>query len=132
MSTVLRWVVLVLVSVLLPLTAVSRSAGGSIGWVNPNASVDWSRLTNIPSTFVPSSHATNHKNGGSDEVGTTTPANGVIPKAASDGTLNPLFIPVSNAAANKAVCVKTASGSLPTAISVCTDAVGGSGTCTCQ
>jgi hypothetical protein len=40
----------------------------------------WVKLTGVPSTFAPSAHAASHKNGGSDEVATATPAANSIPK----------------------------------------------------
>lgn len=49
-----------------------------------------------PSSFAPSAHASSHKNGGSDEVATATPAANAIPKAGAGGTLNAGWIPTLN------------------------------------
>ncbi|MCC6425649.1 MAG: hypothetical protein IT435_02390 [Phycisphaerales bacterium] len=54
-------------------------------WVN--ASVAYSELTGVPSTFAPSAHATSHQHGGADEVATATPGNNAIPKANGSGKL---------------------------------------------
>lgn len=48
------------------------------------AAGDDSRLSNAR---TPTAHATSHKDGGSDEVGTATPAAAAIPKASAAGTL---------------------------------------------
>lgn len=42
---------------------------------------------------TPTAHATSHKNGGSDEIATTTAAAGAIPKAGSDAKLGSTWIP---------------------------------------
>ena len=57
------------------------------------AAVTWDLLTGKPSTFTPSAHAASHRNGGSDEVGTSTPAANAIPKAGSDGKLGTGWLP---------------------------------------
>lgn len=58
-----------------------NSSGGA-------GSVHWDRVTNKPSTFAPSTHAASHRHGGSDEIGTATPAANAIPKANSSGKLD--------------------------------------------
>lgn len=45
---------------------------------------------------TPTAHATSHKNGGSDEVATATPAANAIPKAGAGGTLDAGWIPTLN------------------------------------
>lgn len=67
---------------------------GDKSWVNISAlSIGWSQLTSVPSTFTPSAHASSHKNGGSDEIATATPAANAIPKAGAGGTLGSGWIP---------------------------------------
>jgi hypothetical protein len=75
-------------------TAVDNS-GSSRTDVSIN-SVAWAKLTGVPSTFAPSAHAASHKNGGSDEVATATPAANAIPKAGAGGTLASGWIPTLN------------------------------------
>jgi hypothetical protein len=53
----------------------------------------WSALSGVPSTFTPSSHASTHQNGGSDEVATATPGANAIPKAGAGGTLASGWLP---------------------------------------
>lgn len=51
------------------------------------------RLTNAR---IPAGHASTHKDGGSDEVATATPAASAIPKAGPGGTLDPGWVPTLN------------------------------------
>ena len=52
---------------------------------------------------APSSHATSHQNGGSDEIANSTPGAGVIPKADGSGTLNDWISPATTTTAGKVV-----------------------------
>jgi hypothetical protein len=54
--------------------------------------VDWSFLTGIPVSFVPFPHSATHRNGGTDEVASSTPGANLIPKAGAGGTLAIGFI----------------------------------------
>lgn len=57
------------------------------------AAGDDSRMTN---SRTPTTHATSHQNGGSDEVATATPGANAIPKAGAGGTLAAGWIPTLN------------------------------------
>ena len=60
---------------------------------NMTGALAYSSLSGVPSTFVPSSHASNHKNLGSDEVATATPGANLIVKAEAAGTIALGWIP---------------------------------------
>ena len=70
-------------------TTAQVTESGNLYYTNARAlsAVTWSTMTGIPSSFNPSAHAATHKNGGSDEVSTATPAANAIPKAGSNGQL---------------------------------------------
>lgn len=78
--------------------AVANAVDQTGSYANPSwiTSLAWAKLTGIPSTFAPSAHAASHQNGGSDEVGTSTPAANAIPKAGVGGTLAAGWIPTLN------------------------------------
>lgn len=77
-------------------TALSTWAGSTnittLGTIS-TGTVPWSLLSSVPSTFAPSSHASSHQNGGSDEIATATAAANAIPKAGAGGTLSTGWIP---------------------------------------
>lgn len=56
-------------------------------------SIDWAKLTGVPSTFAPATHAASHQHGGADEIATATPGANAIPKAGLGGTLASGWIP---------------------------------------
>ena len=62
-------------------------------------------------TATPTAHAATHRNGGSDEIATATPAAGAIPKAGSGGTLSAGWLPAAQPSAiggvNSADCSGT-------------------------
>jgi hypothetical protein len=59
-----------------------------------SATNTWTPIEITTAADLPT-HASRHKNGGNDEVGTATPGANVIPKAGSDGTLASGFLPVA-------------------------------------
>jgi len=79
-----------------------------------------SALSGYPSTWTPSAHASSHRYGGADLVGTATPAANAIPMAGSGGTLAAGWIPTLNqnttgTAAGLSTTLAVASGGTGTA-----------------
>jgi hypothetical protein len=71
------------------------SVFGRTGVVVPaNGDYAYGQLSGVPSTFAPSAHAAAHKNGGTDEVATATPATNSIPKTGGLSTLALGWIPI--------------------------------------
>lgn len=73
-----------------------------------------SGLTGYPSSFTPSAHASTHQFGGSDLVGTATPAANSIPMSGSGGTLAAGWIPTLNQSTTGNAATATALASTPT------------------
>ena len=73
-----------------------------------------------PSSAGP--HATTHQHGGSDEVGTATPADNAIPKAGPTGTLTDGWIPSSLSRDTESPASGDVSGSLSTGYTINPDA----------
>jgi hypothetical protein len=71
--------------------------GGNLYYTDQRAlaAVTWGALTGKPSTFAASPHAASHKNGGSDEIATNSPAANAIPKAGADGKLDAGWLPTA-------------------------------------
>lgn len=57
-------------------------------------------LSGKPSSFSPSAHAASHKDGGADEIATTTPGPGVIPKTDGTGKIPAGFLPAGGSGAS--------------------------------
>ena len=75
-------------------TAVS----GAAQILNKPTTWAWGSLSGVPSSFTPSLHAATHQYGGSDLIGTATPAANAIPMAGSGGTLAAGWMPALSGA----------------------------------
>lgn len=66
----------------------SGQHGDLSGVDNSSPRHHWNQITNKPSSFAPSGHASSHQHSGSDEIATSTPANNAIPKSLGTGKLD--------------------------------------------
>lgn len=69
--------------------------------------VDWADIYNKPSTFVPTTHGSVHRMGGSDPVGTVVPAGSAIPYADASGLLDAWISPAGTLTRGRAAFVNT-------------------------
>jgi hypothetical protein len=84
----------------------AAGVGGGIDNLNQIPVRSYADLQGIPAAFLPAAHGASHKNGGSDEIGAAAPQANAIPKAGSDGKLNPGWLPAPGPATPGGVWAK--------------------------